>query len=587
MESNNIRPIIKFVGLIVVAFFVLIYVSCSSKGKDDTLFDMNLNLSELLQTADSIAKEGDTDKALAIYKYISQKTRFLAPDDTVNAIAGFNASLTEAEIYFNKNSDYGNTLNALMQAQKIAYQHKFSQTAVDFMLGIVYLTVAEQNNVDSYFDKSGEYFVSVINNSSKADSSYSDYAVSNLIVYSDRGNIRSISSDALHRYFSSSASKHNDGYRFNMTLDSIMTSLHSHDYGMAMEIITRLSKSSRLPYHRVLPSIFFISGKISAEAGNYDKALAFYKKSEKHIDQKYGQDMELQVYEALEETYSRLGNEFMTGKYAEKANRLRRKMTSFSQISSFKQAELSEEMFTMESNLYQEKEKSQNLLRWSIVGLVFGISAVIIVGILLFFMKRLREKNEILYLRYVELLKLSHSPCSPISQPVKKATEKSEGGEQIIKEEESAVEVQSDKDSNEESETRKTEANKPDGSDIDSGRLFTEEVQRIEEVLSSSEELFCCDFSSATLSILTGIKPRLLSTIISERYHTTFRNLINSRRIRAVCRRLENGTEYNNLTVDAISESIGIRSRATFTSAFKRETGMTPAQYIRFAKSRK
>ncbi|MBD5358590.1 MAG: helix-turn-helix transcriptional regulator [Bacteroides sp.] len=586
----------KFFGLVIMVFFMLLSVRCTSGSNSDALFDPNLKLSELLQVADSITEGGEIEKGLATYHYISKQAKFLAPDDTINAFAALNASLTETEIYFSKNSDYGNALNALIQAGKIVDRYSFPKIPVDFMLGVVYLTVGEQNNVDSYLDKSAEYFVNVLDNSCEKDSAYADYAVSNLILCSDRGKVKSISKDALNRYFSSSASSNNkDGYKFNMTLDSIMTYLHSHDHGRAMDIITRLSKSSRLPYHRVLPSIFFISGKISSDAGNYDEALNFYKESEKLVDPKHGQDMELQVYEALEEMYSRLGNEFMTGKYAEKANRLRREMTSFSQISSFKQAELAEEMDAMELNLTLEKEKSRNLLRWSISGLVVVVLAAIIIGMLLYFMKKLQEKNRVLYLRYVELLELSNSPRKSISEEedsVKEICLEQEGGSTVNEEcvtdeesydnkdccerEEAAVEAKS-------IETPKMD--KPTAVKVE--RLFTEEVQRIEEVLSGSEELFSSDFSAAMLSVLTGIKPRLLSTIISEKYHTTFRNLINSRRVRAVCRRLETGTAYDNLTVDAIAESIGIKSRATFTSAFKRETGMTPAQYIQFAQERK
>lgn len=560
----------KFYEIIFIALCMLLFAGCSSKGDNDVLFNPDLRLSEALQMADSIAETGDIDKALATYHYISKQAEALPRNDTVNATAAFNAALTEAQIYFNNNSDYGSVLKSLLCAQKIARNFNLSQNAVDFLLGNLYVTVAEQNNVDSYFDKAADYFVAVIDSPEPADTSLSCYAVSNLILYSDRGKVAAVSADALRRYFSSSISRHTDGYEFNMKLDSIMSYLHARDYDMAMKVIDRLSRSPRLPNQRVLPGIFFISGKISAGAGNYAEALNFFKESEKLVDPKHGQDMELQVYEALEDVYSRLGNEFMTGKYAEKANRLRREITSFSQISSFKHAEFAEEINGMEADLTHEKEKSRNLLRWSIIGLVFGILAAVIIGMLLFFMRRLREKNQVLYLRYVELLQLNNSPQKDVAEE--------ESVEEIpVEEEEVCIGEETDNDDREPGDVAAAGAE----------RLFTDEVKRIEEMLSESEELFSCDFSAATLSVLSGIKPRLLSTIISDHYHTSFRNLINSRRIRAVCRKLETGTDYDNLTVDAIAESVGIKSRATFTSAFKRETGMTPAQYIRFARERK
>ncbi len=551
---------LKKLHYILAIVCISVLSGCLPKGDDHALFSGGQNLTEALRRADSIAETGDMDKALANYRRISRQADQLGEGDSLNAVAALNASLTEAQIYFSSNCDYGNVLDALTRAHKISEKYRIPPMPVDFLLGNLYITIAAQNNADDYFDKATGYFVSVLDQARDVDSALSCYAASNLILYSDRGNVAKISDEALKRYFESAKTTQLNGYKFNMKLDSIMRYVHNVDYDNAMRVIGHIRDLPGIPSQRVLPGIYFISGNISAEVGHYEEALKFYKESEKLVDPKHGQDMQLEVFEALENVYTHLGDEKMAGKYAREANALRRQITSFSQISSFKQSELAEEINGMETDLLRERETSRNRLRWSIIGLVFGVLAAIIIGMLLFFMRRMREKNALLYKRYVELLNPQPERVPEIEEAVERAAE-----ERLPEEEDEEEE----------------------GGFAEEGRSFTEEIGRIERALSESDEIFSADFSSASLAVLAGVKPRLLSTIISTHYQTSFRNLVNSRRVRAVCRKLETGTEYDNLTVDAIAESIGIRSRTTFTSAFKRETGMTPAQYIRFACERK
>ena len=42
---------------------------------------------------------------------------------------------------------------------------------------------------------------------------------------------------------------------------------------------------------------------------------------------------------------------------------------------------------------------------------------------------------------------------------------------------------------------------------------------------------------------------------------------------------------YGGLTIEAIGQSLGFKSRTNFTAIFKRFTGMTPAAYQRMARN--
>ena len=41
--------------------------------------------------------------------------------------------------------------------------------------------------------------------------------------------------------------------------------------------------------------------------------------------------------------------------------------------------------------------------------------------------------------------------------------------------------------------------------------------------------------------------------------------------------------QWGNLTIEGIGQSVGFKSRSTFISAFKANTGLTPTEYLRIA----
>lgn len=105
-------------------------------------------------------------------------------------------------------------------------------------------------------------------------------------------------------------------------------------------------------------------------------------------------------------------------------------------------------------------------------------------------------------------------------------------------------------------------------------------------ILDKSEEVFESDFSLERLSELTNIRPRTLSMIFNEQLHTTFRDLINQYRVREACKKLSDIANYGQYTIEAISKSVGYKSRTSLITAFKKETGLTPSEYQRIARNR-
>lgn len=112
-------------------------------------------------------------------------------------------------------------------------------------------------------------------------------------------------------------------------------------------------------------------------------------------------------------------------------------------------------------------------------------------------------------------------------------------------------------------------------------------VLQILAVLDKSEEIYNPDFSLDRLSELTGIRPRTLSGILNDQLHLTFRDLLNQYRVREACKRLSDSDNYGHFTIEAISQSVGYKSRTSLITAFKKELGLTPSEYQRLASHKK
>lgn len=105
-------------------------------------------------------------------------------------------------------------------------------------------------------------------------------------------------------------------------------------------------------------------------------------------------------------------------------------------------------------------------------------------------------------------------------------------------------------------------------------------------VMDTSEEIFSPEFSLDRLSELVQVKPRVLSSVLNDTMNKSFYNLLNEYRVREACRRLEDKERYGHLTIEAISQGLGYKSRTTLVNVFKKQIGLTPTEYQRIAKQK-
>lgn len=130
---------------------------------------------------------------------------------------------------------------------------------------------------------------------------------------------------------------------------------------------------------------------------------------------------------------------------------------------------------------------------------------------------------------------------------------------------------------------RNKSGNSPASRSLRTGELS--EMQRSEYrvkillVMDNEDAIFSSEFSLDRLAEMTGIKPRTLSVSLNEIFGKNFYELLNEYRVREACRRLSDHDKYGHLTIEAISQNVGYKSRTSLVSAFKKITGLTPSAY--------
>jgi AraC-like DNA-binding protein len=117
---------------------------------------------------------------------------------------------------------------------------------------------------------------------------------------------------------------------------------------------------------------------------------------------------------------------------------------------------------------------------------------------------------------------------------------------------------------------------------IEKSAIQNEEAITIYEELSKlvlTKKLFLDkNCSLQKLAEISGYKSTIISDVLNNHNNQNFYNFINEFRVNEVCKMLKNN-ENSQLTLDAIGELCGFKSKSTFYQSFKEVTGKTPFQF--------
>jgi AraC-like DNA-binding protein len=109
---------------------------------------------------------------------------------------------------------------------------------------------------------------------------------------------------------------------------------------------------------------------------------------------------------------------------------------------------------------------------------------------------------------------------------------------------------------------------------------FKDWVAKIDNILLHEKLFENAELSLPDLSKKLNTNVSLLSNIINKGFGLNFNDLINKYRVEAMIKLLQNG-EHKKQTLLSIAYECGFNSKTTFNRAFKKQTNLTPQDFIK------
>lgn len=294
--------------------------------------------------------------------------------------------------------------------------------------------------------------------------------------------------------------------------------------------------------------------------GKYDEAVKHFRQLEQYAKTYDMKDVKLEVYQGLILCFQHLGDNNGLEQYRESYFQLRDTLLNYRQLAGLKEVEFLNRMDDINQQMSNMKSRQR------IQGLIIAGVAIFAIVILLSFVlvsrknKQLQSTNETLYKKNMEILQTEEEQRQrhKAEEAAAKASRLANAGTEVPQESKYKNSLLSEADKN----------NLADS---------------IVNVMENNDEIFSVDFSSSRLAELVNTQYKYVSQVINEKFNINFNGFLNDYRIKEACRRINSG-KFDNLTVEALGNSVGFKSRMSFFTAFKHITGLTPSEYIRIAK---
>lgn len=466
-------------------------------------------------------------------------------------------------VYFFEYFDYEKSYANLLSAKRIAEETGEGLPHINLNFGCMYQTMAEQSNDRQLKDKALAYYRKAFAEGVKAgDGNSVEMAFGNMIFLSaDLGKLDSIQAE-LRQYGRMKPA--DDGFlrKYNTDMYKGLKLYADGKYAEALGVFRQQGQSTRWAEGKIryLYVVHINTARTLAAMGRYAEAIAEVKKAEKIALDQDMKDAKLDVYRMLAEYYTKTGETAVTENYRNRYFRLKDTLLSYNQVARVSRLQFLEQMNEIDKRMAEMTRKRKQQAVMMRVGA--GVTAVIMVLAAMLFVKnrKLRRSNEYLYRNSLDSL-----------QREEREREMRLSYERRLKEKNDTAGAAQEKYSS------------SGLGEKEKGTL----LNKILDVMQTSQEIFSPDFKTDRLVELVESNNRYVSQVINEKLGCNFTTLLNEYRVKEMCKRMNNVAEYGNLTINAIAGSVGFRSHSGLFTAFKKVTGLTPAQYQKLAKENK
>lgn len=473
------------------------------------------------------------DTALVCYSIITHR------ETDSNRRAVLDAYLGLWRIYFYHFYDYNKCFECLQKARVIADELGQQRSLVSLYQGCMYQTIGEEACNHSLLTKAyNDYLNAFSLSTADKDRRTASVAFMNLVYVAYlTGNMPAMT--AVNRRYQALGYPANDTIAlYNSYMYNAFNCISKRQFAAALTwfdrqiaLIQPLERSPRMAYFTLTNK-----AKLLIKTGSDADVAGILKKAEAIAVGNDMKDFELEVYGLLADCYKRSGDNAGEMAYRKKLYDLKDTLMSYRQLVSASEMEYQDRLQRAADQMKLSEEKRQRMTVIIIVAVVFVVVVLSFLVVLFRKNRELNRNNRALYERNVELLR------------------------------------------SEESERRLREQVHRERKDMNAD-VKAQLLQQIEDVMENSPEIYSVDFSLERLTSLVNSKYKLVSQAIHEEYGCNFNAYLNKYRIREACRQFNSPETYGNLTIEAIANNVGFKSRSSFVRAFKSATGLTPSAY--------
>lgn len=523
---------------------------------------LNLPIERLMDMADKdIANGNKKDTALMCYTIVAN--RYETSLSRKQKVMCKDANMRLWSIYFYDFYDYPKCFDCLTRALEIADAGGIEDANIFLGFGCMYQTISEECGDDELGATALSYYQRALSVGLKThDDKHADMACTDVLAMAHAlGGLKPITS-TWENYLQ--LPENNETWilrRYNKMLYQAFSNVENKQFDDAIKVYNRqLRLIDTTQYSRLIYFTHVEKAKVHAMKSDYRQAIEALKQSERIAVDLEMKDCKLEVYGMLSQYYQRLGDHSLREHYYNKYSQLRDTLTNYQQLASVSEMEFRNELKGMEQEMTDVKRHREVMNIVTLVSLAFLLVLLVLLYLVYKKNRELTRSNQSLYQKNVEMLRAEEEERRMRRQlQDKEPLHPDDIGDN-----------QSDAD---------VKYKGSHLSDEDKQQLLA----RIQEVMDTNQEIFTPDFTLERLATLLGSRYKYVSQVINEHYQQNFNNFLNSYRIKEACKRMGDIENYGNYTIEAISESVGFKSRSTFVSSFKRITGLTPSQYQRMA----
>lgn len=563
----NTKKNIKFIYL----FFLFIIYTCSVSAVGDNFEILNINVwsklksEELKQKADSFYQSQEhLDSAMVLYTILSNRYEHVKnnPKEVKISIESMTKLGILYDMYIhNYTKSYAYYSRALPLSKE--YGLKENQAHTTICMAVMYMSLSAINIKDKYSEKAIQLLKQAYWKALEAKSwNYALLAVNNMMICAYSHNMFNLIKNEMDSMLKLPIPSNNEHYTSTKYLYHSFLALHEKRYSDALIYIENYKKGKNntnnymlCNYYSVVAETYYLMGKYDMALENMEQIRKLITANDKHAL------MQINMEEA--KYYDKMGNKSRAMECKLTAYELKMDLSEREGFSSIKQIMFINQLdsaTTMINKLESDKQMQKTVI---LIVCIVTLILLILLSIVVMLNHRLKENHRKLYQRMVELLR---------EEDMQKCDS-----------------LQTEANTNTDIALSETDnENKPKYQN----NVLTEEhknliLSKIRHIMNDSQMICAESFSLKALCTAIEEKQSNVSQVINERCGCNFHTLLSEYRIKEACRRINDSAIVSSITIEAIANGVGIKSRSHFAIMFKRVVGINPSEYLKIAKANK